>query len=141
MTNGRVLLDRLRAHQDGILVIMGGAEPLLRDPAVRDVAALARARWALMRALTAYGLFKHNEIFDPAICRRVLGEAQRVERMKRACITMGDQFRAYVTKWSGTDVAGEWAIYQPTALAMIARLREHIATEKREIAALLERAG
>ena len=139
--NGRALLDRLQTHQDGILAIMRGAEPLLRDPVSRDVAGLARARWALMRALTAYGLFKHNEIFDPAINRRVLGEAQHAERMKRACVAMGDEFRGHVTKWSGTDVTGEWASYQPAALAMMARLRAHIAIEKREIAALLARVG
>ena len=139
--NGRALLDRLHAHQDGVLAIMRGAELLLRDPASRDVAGLARARWALMRALTAYGLFKLNEIFDPAISRRVLGEAQRAERMKRACVAMGDEFRGHVAKWSGADVAGEWASYQPAALAMMARLRAHIATEKREVAALVERMG
>ena len=137
----RILLDRLQGHQDAILAIMRGAEPLLTDPALRDVAQLARARWALMRALTAYALFKHNEIFDPAISRQLLGEAQRAARMKQACTAMGNEFRGYVTKWSGCDVEGAWGTYQPAALAMMARLRQHIATERAEIAALLEQAG
>ena len=133
----RALLDQLQGHQDGILAIMRGAEPLLTDPTSRDVAALARARWALMRALTAYALFKHSRIFDPAIGRQVLGEAQRAKRMKQACLATGDDFRRHVTKWSGRDVAGEWAAYQPAALAMLARLRGHIVQEREEIAALL----
>lgn len=132
-------LDRLVQHQDGILALMRGAEPLLTDPGLRDVAALARTRWALMRALTAYGLFKHNEIFDPAIARRLLGEADRATRMKQACVAMGQDFRDYVGKWSGTDVAGEWARYQPAALAMMARLRQHLARERAEIEGLLAR--
>ena len=137
--NRRGLLERLQEHQDGILTIMQGAEPMLNDPASRDVTGLARARWTLMRALTAYQLFKHREIFDPAISRQLLGEAGRAERMKRACTVAGDAFRAHVTAWSGTDVAGRWAEYQPAALAVMAKLRQHIATERREIAALLAR--
>ena len=134
-------LDRLHAHQDGILAIMRGAEAMLRDPALRNVAELAQARWALMRALIAYQLFKHGQIFDPAIARQLLGEAGRAERMKRACTGMGEEFRGYVTKWSGVDVDGCWAAYQPAALAMMERLRRHIATERREIATLLAQAA
>ena len=132
-----VALERLQVHQDGILAIMREAEPMLHDPAARDVAGLARTRWALMRALTAYTLFKHNQIFDPAISRKLLGEATRAERMKRACIRVGEEFRDHVTKWSGSDVAGQWPDYQAAALTMTARLRDHLATEKKEIAALL----
>lgn len=135
------LLRRLQVHQDGVLAILRGMEPLLTDPAIRDIAQLARARWALMRALTAYALFKHNEIFDPAISRQLLGEAGRAARMKRACEAMGNEFRGHVTKWSGSDVAGEWAAYQPSALAITARLRAHLATERAEIAALLDKAA
>ncbi|WP_425230878.1 hypothetical protein [Sphingomonas sp.] len=135
------MLVRLHRHQENILAIMRGAEPLLRDSALRDVAALARARWALMRALGEYQLFKHNEIFDPAIARDLLGSALKAERMKRACIAMGDEFRGYVTKWSGRDVAGDWVAYEPAALQIIARLRAHIARERTEVAELLDMAA
>ena len=131
------ILTRLRQHQEAILSIMRGAEPLLTDPGLRDPAQLSRARWALVRALTAYQLFKHQEVFDPAIARRVLGEAARAERMKQACTAMGEEFRGYVAKWSATDISGEWAAYQPAALKMMARLRAHIERERAEITALL----
>lgn len=139
--NERGLLARLHQHQDGILAIMRGAEPLLRDPTLRDVAGLVRARWAVMRALTAYQLFKHQEIFDPAIQGRLLGGVERAERMKRACVAISEDFRGYVSKWSGSDVSGEWAAYQPSALAMLQRLRDHIARERADVAHLLERAA
>lgn len=133
----RALLDRLRYHQDAILAIMRDAEPLLADPARRDVPQLARARWTLVRALTAYQLFKHNEIFDPVTARRLPGDVARAARMKQACTDMGEEFRRYVSKWSGCDVAGEWTTYQPAALAMIGRLREHIAREQADVTAML----
>lgn len=136
-----VLLARLHRHQDNILAMMRTAEPLLRNASLRDVPALSRARWALMRALTEYQLFKHNEIFDPAIAGAVLGSAQRADRLKRACITVGDEYRAYATKWGGADIEGVWSVYQPAALQMIARLRDHLAREREDCAALLDLAA
>lgn len=139
--NKRSLLERLHQHQETVLAIMRGAEPLMTDPALRDIAGLARARWALVRALLAYQRFKHAEIFDPAIARCLLIEATRAERMKRACLAVGEEFRVHVGKWSGRDVAGEWAEYQPAALRMMKRLREHVARERAEVALLVEMAA
>lgn len=135
------LLARLHRHQDAILTIMRTAEPLLRSAALRDVPALSRNRWSLMRALSEYQLFKHNEIFDPAIGRAVLGSAERADRLKRACIAMDDDFRAHVSKWGGADLESVWSVYQPAALQMIARLRDHIARERDDCAALLDLAA
>ena len=135
------LLEQLRQHQDSVLSIMDEAEPMLRDPAQRDVAGLARARWAMVRALATYQLFKHNQVFDPVVQGRLVGQGERAARMKQACIAVGDEFRGYVGKWSGTDVGGAWETYQPAALAMIARLRTHVARERAEIAILLRQAA
>ena len=135
------LLVRLHQHQDTILQIMREAEPLLRSASLRDIPALSRTRWALMRALTEYQLFKHNEIFDPAMGRAALGSAQRADRLKRACTAMGDEYRAYVGKWGGADIGAAWSVYQPAALQMTARLRDHIAREREDCAALLELAA
>ena len=109
---------------------------MLTDSA-RDTAGLARARWAMMRALTAYQLFKHSKIFDPMIAKARPADAHRLLRMKRACTDMGDAFRAYVQQWSACDVGASWAEYQPAALAMIARVRAHIAGERKAVGALL----
>lgn len=131
------LQNQLQVHQDAILAIIGETEPLLRDSDHRDVATLARTRWTLMRLLTAYAIFKHGQIFDPIISRKLTGQVSRAERLKRACMAVGDEFRGHVTKWSGQDVKAEWAQYQPAALAIIARLRSHLTIERQEIAGLL----
>jgi hypothetical protein len=128
---------RLVDHQLQILNILNGAEPLLIDPAKRDVAALARARWALMRALTAYQLFKRHEVFDPLLAKARPADAYHLVRMKRACTDLGDAFRHYVQRWSSTDVEAHWAEYQPAALAMITRIREHIAREREQVGKVL----
>ncbi len=133
------VLQRLHDHHVEILTIMLGAETLLTDAAVHDIAGLARARWTLMRALTAYQLFTQREVFAPALARATPTEAHRVLLLKRACTDVGDAFRAYVQTWSATDVGAHWATYQPAALAMITRIRAHVATERYEVARLLEK--
>ena len=130
-------LARLADHQREILTILNGAEPFLTEPPKRDVAALARARWALMRALTGYQLFKHREVFDPLLAKARPADAYNLVRMKRACTELGDAFRSYVQRWSGADVEAQWTEYQPAALAMIARIREHIAREQEEVGKVL----
>lgn len=132
-------LEGLYRQQSDILDIMRGAEAMLCDTC--DVAGLARQRWALMRALTAYQLFKHREIFDPALAQATPATAHRLVRMKRACLDLGDAFRGHVQRWSGSDVKAQWATYQPSALAIITRIRAHIAREREEISALLAKAA
>lgn len=133
----RRALVRLDEHQSAILTLLRDEEAMLTDER-RDVAGLARARWTMMRALTAYQLFKHREIFDPAIAGKVLRDGLKAERMKAACIAIGDDFRDHVQRWSGSDVAGDWSRYQPAALTMVKRLRAHVARERVDVASLLE---
>jgi hypothetical protein len=130
-------LARLTDHQLEVLAILNGAEPLLTDPAKRDVAALARARWAMMRALTAYQLFKHHEVFGPLLAKARPADAYHLVRMKRACTDLSDAFRSYVQRWSSTDVESRWAEYQPAALAMIARIRDHVTREREQVGQVL----
>ena len=132
-------LDRLNDHQNGIVALLDEKEPLVVADARHDVATLARARWALMRALTAYAMFKHREIFDPLIAKARPADAHKLLRMKRACLELGDEFRAYVQKWSAADVQTHWTEYRPAACAMIARIRAHLARERADVAALQPR--
>ena len=134
-------LERLHGHQSEILSIMSGAEPLLSDPAKRDVAALARARWNLVRALTAYQLFKRHEVFDPLLAKARPADAYRLLRMRRACTDLGDAFRGHVQKWSGRNVDAESAAYQSDAAAMLARIRAHVALEREQVGPLLDKAA
>ena len=130
------MLERLDEHQRAVLAIMNGGEALLTGNA-RPVVEIARARWALTRALTAYQLFKHHEIFDPVIAGNTGADAVRAARMKKACLALGEDWKRYVQRWSATDVDGQWSTFQPAALTMIGRIRGHIARERVEAAALL----
>ena len=130
----RRLLERLEEHQRGILTIMDAGEAMI---GACDVSGIARIRWTLVRALTAYQLFKHRDIFDPAIAGERRADSLRAERLKMACLTLGDDFRGFVQKWGSADVAGQWPLYEKAALAMTGRIRSHIARERAEVALLL----
>ncbi|WP_375390762.1 hypothetical protein [uncultured Sphingomonas sp.] len=127
-------------HQAEILGIIRRSEAMLAHD-VRDVPGLARARWALVRALTAYQLFKHREVFDPMLAKARPAEAHRLAEMKRTCTAMGEAFRLYVQKWSATDVGGQWDEYQQAAHTMIARIRTHMAGERANVTAILSQDG
>jgi hypothetical protein len=131
------MLSRLDEHQAGIRAILNDAESMLTDPVRRDIAGLARARWALLRELTAYQLFKHGKLLDPFIRSGAPARVVRAERLKQAGIAAVEAFRGNVTRWSATDVAAVWPVYQPSALAMIARLRGQVAQDREQIGALL----
>lgn len=133
-------IERLLQHQDEILGIIKNSEAMLAHD-VRDVPGLARARWALVRALTSYQLFKHHEIFDPMLAKARPAEAHRLAEMKRTCNALGEAFRLYVQKWSAADVDGEWDEYQPAARTMIARIRAHMAGERANVTAILRESG
>ena len=133
----RRALERLHAYQAEALELIARAEAMLAEGGPRDTANLARTRWALMRSLTAYQLFKHRQIFDPALAQATPTNALRLTRMKQACTEMGEAFRVHVQRWSGADTLSEWPAYRTDAVAMIARLRTHIARERSDVEGLL----
>lgn len=131
------ILTRLEDHQARATAMMDAAARILEANRAEDAPEMGRARWGMMRLLTEYQMFKHREIFDPAI-RSGSPEAQRAAReMKAQCIAVGEEFRAYVAKWASTGVADNWAEYRTAAMAMIARIREHIASERGQVLAIL----
>lgn len=136
MSNNR-RLAQLDAHQAVILEMLKRGEGLLNAPE-RDAGALARTRWELVRALMAYQRFKHSEIFDPVAAKGCTDEARLARRLKSDCLQMGEAFRAYVATWSSRSVLECWAEYHPAALALVARIRDHMATERRETGRLLK---
>lgn len=129
-------LTRLEEYQATILGILQRGERLL-NATERDAAALARTRWELARAMLAYQGFKHRELFDPITASGCPRRAPLARRLKNDCLAMGEAFRAYVAKWSAVSVLDCWAEYQPAALRLITQIRDHLARERRETAALL----
>ena len=109
---------------------------MLNDPIARDVAGLALARWSLMRELTAYQLFKHASVLDPAAVKGEPRDAARARQLKQEGVEAFDAFRGNVTRWSATDVGAVWPTYQASALAMIGRLRAQVTRDQAELASL-----
>jgi hypothetical protein len=134
---GRSLLDRLVEHQNLVRGIIARAETCLRHPHQRDALTLARLRWEVTRAIGAYTLFKHHELFDPLVAHGTSAQARAAAEAKRACLAMGAQFQAHVRKWSGAPVAERWDEYQPATVAMIAKLRGHFDLERQAVGAML----
>jgi hypothetical protein len=123
--------------QDRIHAIVNKAEAILRQPDNRDVAALGAARWEVARVLREYQLFKHSRIFDP-LERGSDYRAIKAKRMKADCIRVGEEFRAYVLKWSVVSILDHWADYHPAALDAVARIRAHLKRERVGVAELLD---
>ena len=130
-------LHRLDTLQQGVLDHISRATALLAQPCTDAREPLARARWTLVRMLQEYQVFKHAEIFDPAIRRGAPAQVYAATRMKADCIAASEAFRTYVREWSASDVVARWDEYRPAMRAMAEQLRAHIATERRGVADLL----
>lgn len=130
-------LGQLARHQDQIVRGLALMDRLVAA-GPHELHAAQRLRWELGRHLRAYQLFKHNELFDPAIAAGRLVDADHARTMKARCTTAGEAYRAFMLEWSGRDAASEWDAFADAWRAMAARLREHLAQEKSEIARSLE---
>ena len=130
-------LPRLYDQQTRILAQIESATALLRlDPLVAR-APLARARWTLARMLREYQLFKHREIFDPAIAGGDEREVAAACDLRASCIAAGDAFTAYVARWSSLDIAALWDSYRPAMRRMAGELRTHLVRERAQVERLL----
>ena len=137
MTPADVLL-RLRGYERRLLVQIEQSMALAALDATDACLPIAKARWSLARMLREYQLFKHTEIFDPAILHGDKNQAAVARRMRAECIAAGEHFTAYVARWSRRDVAAAWPEYRAATRTMIDEMRRHIAREQREAAALLD---
>lgn len=131
------VLIRLHEHQSRILRLIDAALPLLAQEPSLARGGLAKARWTLLRLLREYQLFKHGEVFGPAIRYGAPRQAATAQRMRAACIAAGDLFTAHVARWSAQDIAACWPDYKGATRAMCDGLRLHIARERREVQELL----
>lgn len=130
-------LEQLRHHQDAILAHVDRATDFaLLDP-VYARGPLAKARWEMARMLRAYQLFKHTEIFDPAIACGLPHQRQAAQAMKEDCLAAGEAYWAHTRRWSSEDIACRWEDYRPAMLAMAGQIRSHVTRERANLALLL----
>jgi hypothetical protein len=130
-------LHRLDLLQLRIVALLDHATEMVAKPPEQAREPLAKARWALARILREYQVFKHTEIFDPAIRHGGEQHAEQARIMAARCIATGKAFTDHVIRWGSQDVVAQWTTYRPAMLAMVVRLRRALVSEKIGVAALL----
>jgi hypothetical protein len=136
--NKRDLAAKLDAHQTAILPIVSwGIRQINREASTASLTSeLIAKRMELTRLLVDYALFKHRDVFAPAIA---MGGDKAVEgmRLKAACIEMGERYRAFIRSPDSGQRIDDWSSYRYEALAMAIELHEHLVSERVAIRKLL----
>lgn len=130
------MFDRFTELQSRIHAIVDESEALLVQGDARNADALGKVRWELARALREYQLFKHSCIFDP-IERRQDPNAPKARRMRADCIRFGEEFLAYVLRWSAASPLQQWDEFESASRSMVAGIRAQLASERIAMADLL----
>ncbi len=132
-------LHLLHEHRQGLSNQLTAAEGVVSAAGADSGPALARAHWDLARLLRSYRLFKHAEVFCPAIAQGDTAERRTATEMMAACDRAAASFDAYVLRFSGiggTVVAGE-PDRRAAMLSLIAGIRVHLDDEGRAIERLM----
>lgn len=124
-------LQAFQDYRDRMLSIMEGAERSLGHAAPDDSLMLDLARNRMARILTAYHLFAERELFGPCIARDPAG-AGRIRAIAYECGMLAQDMRAFARDCTINPVIERWAAYRLDALAMIARIRQHLAAAETE---------
>lgn len=132
-------LRLLNEHRQGLIDQLATAEAVVTRAASDGCPDLARAHWDLARRLRAYRLFKHADVFCPAIAQGDDAERRAGADMMVACDAAAANFDAYVLQWSG--IGGQVGAQEPdrrtAMLTLIAGVRAHLEMEGRGIERLL----
>lgn len=120
------MLQSFDDYRDRMLSIMDNVEPRLghRPPADSDLLDLGRARMA--RIVTAYHMFAERELFGPRATDNP-AHRLRVRAMAAECAKLAQDFRAFTRECAANPVIPRWANYRLESLAMIGRIRKHLA--------------
>lgn len=133
----RDALERLVFHHDRMQATIERAHAATREGPVFAQAVIARERWTMARYLREYQVFKHTEIYGPAIRGNGAVSAVKAQRMAEQCIATGKEFEVYLRYWSSRDIIAEWQAYRPAMMAMTAKLQRAFSRDRAEIADLL----
>ena len=132
-------LRLLNEHRQGLFDQLKAAEVVVTGASKDGGPDLARAHWDLARRLRAYRLFKHADIFCPAIAQGDPGERRSAVDMMVGCDTAAANFDAYVLRWSGIGgvVGADEPDRRAAMLTLIAGVRAHLDAEGLAIEQLL----
>ena len=121
---------RIAAALDDKLRAVAGAED-------RRAHSIAEARWALVRLLREYQLFRHTRIFDPIIGSKNFSRATQADILKGKCLAAGNHYRQHVAKWSLTCTDHSWPTYEAELRVLIAGINDHLSAEAQSVRKLL----
>ncbi|KQR87469.1 hypothetical protein [Sphingomonas sp. Leaf343] len=132
-------LHLLHEHRQGLSNQLTAAEAVVSVAGSDGGPALARAHWDLARLLRSYRLFKHAEVFCPAIAQGDTDERRSAADMMVNCDRAAARFDDYVLRFSG--IGGTVPVGEPdrraAMLALIAGIRAHLDNEGRAIERLM----
>jgi hypothetical protein len=118
-------------YRDRMLSIMAGAELKLRHEPPADTMMLDLARNRMARVLTAYHLFADRELFTTGAAPDPVSRA-RTRAVAEECAALAQDFRAFSRECLDRPVIDRWPGYRLDALAMMARIRKHLANAEIE---------
>lgn len=124
-------LQTFHDYRDRMLSIMAGAETKLGHAAPPDSLMLDLARNRMARILTAYHLFAERELFGAHAAPDPASHA-RLRVVAAECAQLAQDFRAFARDCTINPVIEHWAGYRLDALAMMTRIRRHLAAAEVE---------
>ena len=124
-------LQAFNDYRDRMLSIMDEAETRLGHAVPPDSLMLDLARNRMARILTAYHLFADRELFGPCAAPDPASRA-RLKTVAAECTQLAQDFRAFSRNCAVNPVIERWASYRIDALAMMARIRKHLAAAETE---------
>ncbi|MBA2933310.1 hypothetical protein HZF05_04300 [Sphingomonas sp. CGMCC 1.13654] len=124
-------LQAFTEYRDRMLSIMDEAETKLGHAVPADSLMLDLARNRMARILTAYHLFADRELFGPCAAPDPASSA-RLKIVAAECAALAQDFRAFSRDCTINPVIERWAGYRLDALAMMARIRKHLAAAEVE---------
>lgn len=130
-------LAEFERHQALIRAEMTNAAALVAQQQEGWIDALAQARWRMFRLLRAYQLFKHAEIYDPAIQSSDISRSTQARTLKASCIETAERYRAYTLQWSVDAMVRDVRGYREAQKSQAAHLRQQLTAELAGVKALL----
>jgi hypothetical protein len=124
-------LQVFEEYRDKMLSIMGEAELSLRHQPPADTLLLDLARNRMARIITAYHLFADRELFRTTPAMET-AQQLRLKALAAECGTLAQDYRNFARDCTIDPVLGRWAGYRIDALAMMARVRKHLASVEME---------
>lgn len=132
----RALTAQAEGQVARALLMLNRARALVAAERSDCIDLLNARRAALGVHLQQYQRFKHGQIFDPVVSRGQPSSRVIARTMKVDCLTLGEDFAAYHTRWLRVR-SSEWQSYREDMLSTTGRLAFHLDAELRAMRQLI----